>query len=73
VNNKVRLYTGDVWPGTVHFVDYLHPNSTLFWKSQLSRLYNSLKFSGIWLDMNEPSNFRGGELINNEPFKIQHS
>jgi alpha-glucosidase (family GH31 glycosyl hydrolase) len=61
-----------VWPGEVHFVDYLHPNATLFWKNQLDRLYKKVNFSGIWLDMNEPSNFRGGEPID-EPFKIQQN
>ena len=52
-------YVGVVWPGEVHFVDYLHPNATAFWKSQLKRLHDQVRFSGIWLDMNEPSNFRG--------------
>jgi len=46
-----------VWPGLVHFVDYLHPNATDFWESQLDRLYQEIPFSGVWLDMNEPSNF----------------
>ncbi len=32
-NNE--YYTGEVWPGIVHFVDYLHPNATIFWKEQL--------------------------------------
>ena len=52
-------YEAVVWPGKVHFVDYLHPNSSLFWESQLDRLYQKIPFSGIWLDMNEPSNFQG--------------
>lgn len=72
-NSKTKLYTGEVWPGTVHFVDYLHPNSSSFWKNQLARLYSKLKFSGIWLDMNEPSNFRGGEGVLNEFFKVQQN
>jgi alpha-glucosidase (family GH31 glycosyl hydrolase) len=44
-------------------VDYLHPNATNYWKNQLARLYEKIKFSGIWLDMNEPSNFRGGDAV----------
>jgi len=36
---STELYVGEVWPGQVHFVDYLHPNATSFWKSQLKRLY----------------------------------
>lgn len=26
--NGQSYYTGEVWPGTVHFVDYLHPNAS---------------------------------------------
>lgn len=32
-------YTATVWPGKVHFVDYLHPNASYYWRSQLNRLY----------------------------------
>ena len=56
-------YEAVVWPGKVHFVDYLHPNSSIFWESQLDRLHQLIPFSGIWLDMNEPSNFQGNEPI----------
>ena len=28
-------YIATVWPGKVHFVDYLHPNASNFWESQL--------------------------------------
>jgi alpha-glucosidase (family GH31 glycosyl hydrolase) len=24
-------YVADVWPGAVHFVDFLHPNATKYW------------------------------------------
>jgi len=33
--NIAEYYTAKVWPGQVHFVDFLHPNATLFWKQQL--------------------------------------
>lgn len=52
VNNPNQEYVGAVWPGRVHFVDYLHPNSSNYWQSQLDRLYQLIPFSGIWLDMN---------------------
>lgn len=52
-------YVGKVWPGEVNFVDYLHPNASTYWESQLDRLYQKIPFSGVWLDMNEPSNFAG--------------
>lgn len=52
LNAQSLNYIGAVWPGKVHFVDYLHPNSSYFWKSQLERLYAEIPFSGVWLDMN---------------------
>jgi len=52
-------YVAEVWPGSVHFVDFLHPNATDYWIKMLGVLYDKVKFSGIWLDMNEPSNFKG--------------
>jgi alpha-glucosidase (family GH31 glycosyl hydrolase) len=52
---------GQVWPGAVHYVDYLHPNSTKYWGDMLSMLYQKIHFSGIWLDMNEASNFCWGQ------------
>lgn len=60
---KASHYEAVVWPGKVHFVDYLHPNSSIFWESQLDRLHKLIPFSGVWLDMNEPSNFHGNEPI----------
>lgn len=69
-NQEINYFVAEVWPGQVHFPDFLHPNITAFWTNQLARLYEKIQFSGIWLDMNEPTNFRGGEAVN-EPFRIQ--
>ncbi len=35
VQSSKQNYIGAVWPGKVHFVDYLHPNASSFWRSQL--------------------------------------
>ena len=51
---------GKVWPGKTTFVDFFNPNATSYWESMLSILYNKVKFSGIWLDMNEYANFCDG-------------
>ena len=37
----------------------------------LSGLYDKIKFSGMWLDMNEPSNFRREESVL-EDYSVQH-
>ena len=53
-----------VWPGMVSYPDFNHPNASKFWGEQLGLLHEKLPFSGIWLDMNEPSNFVEGEVLN---------
>lgn len=51
---------GKVWAGEVLFVDYFHPNATKYWNDMLEHLYSKVKFSGVWLDMNEISNLCNG-------------
>lgn len=69
---KKQYYEGSVWPGKVYFIDYLHPNASLYWKNQLNRLYQKVNFSGLWLDMNEPANFQGG-VATIQPYCIQQT
>ena len=38
--NPMMNYIAEVWPGKVHFVDFLHPNASSFWKQQLQRLFH---------------------------------
>lgn len=35
VRNPNENYIGAVWPGKVHFVDFLHPNASTYWRDQL--------------------------------------
>jgi len=69
---------GQVWPGNVNYPDFYNPNTSLFWDIGLNLLYEQVPFSGIWLDMNEVSNFVPGEngfipdkddLLNLPPYK----
>jgi alpha-glucosidase (family GH31 glycosyl hydrolase) len=52
ITKVTQPYVGRVWPGSVHYVDFLHPNASDYWCSQLDRLYSQVPFSGVWLDMN---------------------
>lgn len=51
-----KLYIGKVWPGPAVFVDYTKPAAAQWWGG-LMRAYLGNGVSGIWTDMNEPSDF----------------
>lgn len=51
---------GKVWPGTTAFPDFFHPNATDYWTNSAQSYHNQVKFDGMWIDMNEPSNFFDG-------------
>jgi alpha-glucosidase (family GH31 glycosyl hydrolase) len=58
---KNGTYVGSVWPGAAVFVDWTHPNASTYWQNALKSLQSQVSFDGIWLDMNEASNFCDGE------------
>ncbi|VVC33074.1 Hypothetical protein CINCED_3A013653 [Cinara cedri] len=54
---------GQVWNingGTV-FPDFTNPKSVNYWINQISNFHTVLPFDGLWIDMNEPSNFVNGD------------
>lgn len=50
-------YLGQVWPGPTYFPDFFHPSAQQYWTDQLSSFYDAVPVDGIWIDMNEVSNF----------------
>lgn len=56
---------GWVWPGNAFFPDINHPALEDFWYEGLMHLRkeSEIEQSGIWLDMNEFSNFVNGEIV----------
>ncbi|KAH7717655.1 Protein AAGR-1 [Aphelenchoides avenae] len=55
-----KIMLGVVWPAKhAAFPDFLDPTNTTkkWWISEFVRFHNTLPFDGIWVDMNEPSNF----------------
>ncbi|XP_064146430.1 probable maltase-glucoamylase 2 [Loxodonta africana] len=74
---QVKLYRAHV-----AFPDFFRNSTVAWWKKEIQELYenprepeNSLKFDGLWLDMNEPSSFVDGSVsgcqdrvLNNPPY-----
>ena len=55
-------YIGEVWPGAVHFVDFMHPDAATYWRTHVAAFHAAVPFDGLWIDMNEPSNFCTGHV-----------
>uniref|UniRef100_A0A8B9C233 alpha-glucosidase n=1 Tax=Anser brachyrhynchus TaxID=132585 RepID=A0A8B9C233_9AVES len=51
---------GEVWPGETVFPDYTNPDCTSWWVEECRLFYNTVPYDGIWIDMNEISNFVQG-------------
>jgi lysosomal alpha-glucosidase len=57
-NNEFLV--GKVWPGSTVFPDFTNPNTTKWWTDLAMKFHDQVKYDGIWIDMNEPSNFVDG-------------
>ncbi|XP_066489729.1 sucrase-isomaltase, intestinal-like [Tiliqua scincoides] len=62
-------------PGYSVYPDYLNPKTADWWTQMCVEFQNVLPYDGIWIDMNEPSNFLNGQYpgcahndLNNPPF-----
>lgn len=51
---------GVVWPGNTVFPDFSNPKTGDYWRDMLAGYHAEVPFDGVWIDMNEPSNFRDG-------------
>lgn len=62
IDAKGQPFVGHVWPpGNVIFPDFLHPQSQPWWQNQIKAFFQIVPVDGLWIDMNEISNFCTGE------------
>jgi alpha-glucosidase len=54
-NPDGSVYIGAGWPGYTVYPDWRHPNTSAWWLNELALWGQSIKFDGIWIDMNEVS------------------
>lgn len=69
-------YQGVVWPGNVYYPDFFNPATGAFWSNEISTFHKILPFDGLWLDMNELSNFITSDLVSKldrPPYRINNS
>ncbi|MCL4124434.1 UNVERIFIED_CONTAM: hypothetical protein GTU68_019351, partial [Idotea baltica] len=61
-NSSGLPFVGKVWnPTATVFPDFTRPNAVLYWTSLIAAFRDRLPFDGLWIDMNEPSNFWDGQ------------
>ena len=55
------------WPERAVFVDWLDENCLNLVVLGLDDLFNIFEFDGLWIDMNEATTFKDGEINPNAP------
>ena len=58
-----ETFVGFVWPGPAAYVDFSSPYGSALWQMGLKDFEDQVNYDGIWVDMNEASNFCNGECV----------
>jgi alpha-glucosidase (family GH31 glycosyl hydrolase) len=62
-SDGVTPFVGQVWPGQTTFPSFFHPDAQTWWNSNFEGFLNGVPIDGIWIDMNEISNFQDGNAV----------
>jgi len=60
-NSSDQPFVGDVWVPDSVWPDFTHPRALEYWHKNLKDFHQKVPIDGVWIDMNEPSNFQDGE------------
>ncbi|KAF3795981.1 putative alpha-glucosidase [Nymphaea thermarum] len=60
IKRNGQPYLAQVWPGPVNFPDFMNPASLPYWQREIQEFHDIIPFDGLWIDMNEVSNFCSG-------------
>nr|XP_004569114.1 lysosomal alpha-glucosidase isoform X1 [Maylandia zebra] len=55
-----KTLIGKVWPGLTAYPDFSDEVTHEWWYDNLQMFHDKVAFDGLWIDMNEPSNFLDG-------------
>ncbi|XP_052029484.1 maltase-glucoamylase [Apodemus sylvaticus] len=61
-SDGINALIGEVWPGTTVFPDYTSPDCAVWWTTEFELFHREVEFDGVWIDMNEVSNFVDGSV-----------
>ncbi|KAB0395078.1 hypothetical protein E2I00_003439, partial [Balaenoptera physalus] len=61
-NETGQPLIGQVWPGLTAFPDFTNPEALDWWQDMVAEFHAQVPFDGMWIDMNEPSNFVRGSV-----------
>lgn len=67
------VYKGVVWPGVTAFPDWFSPTTQGYWNGEFDSFFNpdtGVDIDGLWIDMNEASNFCTWPCSDPEAFAI---
>ncbi|CAN9510595.1 unnamed protein product [Ophioblennius macclurei] len=67
-----KTLIGKVWPGLTAYPDFSDEVTHEWWYDNLKRFHDKVPFDGLWIDMNEPSNFLDGSTNGCPSNDIEH-